>query len=161
MTMTPSRVSRSTLLVLVLASLWALVGVAIVHRTRDATKDLRESESLSFFNFGGFTRGALDFQWLLRVPGTERRFMQLVEKGSPSAKLFGACGLYLAGSDSFETVRDGLSRDDAEVVVGLGCIHIKQQIRELAPDLPRTCPQMRLSILQWAMGEVGWLTRFW
>ena len=157
MKIAPPRVSRATLAVLAWVSLWSMVGVAIVHRTRRAIAELREAPSVSFVNFGWFTREATDFQWLLHVPGAERRFVQLVEGGSPAARVFGACGLYLLQSEQLDAARDHLSIDDAEVELG-GCLRISRQVREMVSDLPGFCDQTRLSVFHWGWAEFVWLT---
>jgi hypothetical protein len=149
--------SRSTVAVLVWTSLCVALGVAAVHRVRDAVVEVCAARDLSFFGFGGFAREAIDFQWLLRAPGAEARFSYLVNEGSPAAKVFGACGLYLLDSDRFDAARVRLSTDDREISMG-GCIRYSKTLHELAGDLPRFCPHMKMGTLQWVTAEVGWLT---
>jgi hypothetical protein len=140
--------------ILVWTSLWALAAIASLHRTRAAMAELREARDLSFFGLGGVTRQAIDFQWLLRAPGAERRFSHLVNGGSPSARVFGACGLYLVESDGFAAARERLSTDDSELEVG-GCIRFTKRVRDLAADLPTFCPHLKMGVPRWAIAEVG------
>jgi hypothetical protein len=152
----PARVKRSTSAVLAWVSLCAAVGVATLHRTQSAMTELRSAPSLSLDGLGGVTREAMGFQWLLRVPGTERRFSSLVDEGSPAARVFGACGLYLTQSARFEAARDRLLADANEVEMG-GCILLSSRVREVAADLPRFCRRAKLSGFEWAVTEAGWL----
>ena len=149
--------SRSTVVVLLWTSLCAALGLAAVHRIRGAVVELRAARDLSLFGLDGFAREAIDFQWLLRAPGAESRFSYLVNEGSPSAKVFGACGLYLLDSERFGAARDRLSTDDSQISMG-GCIRYSKALSELAGDLPKFCPHMKMGTLQWATAEVGWLT---
>jgi len=148
---------RSTIALAAWLVAWALAGAAAVHRNRVAMAELRDASTPGFFDLGGFTREATNFQWLLRAPGAERRFENLVVQGSPSAKVFGACGLYLIRSDRFESVRRQLSRDDSEVSTG-GCIRTSRRLGDLAQDFPTFCPHFRMGVVRWALTEAGWLT---
>jgi hypothetical protein len=73
----------------------------------------------------------------------------------PAARIFGACGLQVIGSDRFEAARAQLAQDDSEVFVLMGCLGSSRPVRELASELPRLCPHVRASGLQWARAEIS------
>ncbi len=150
-------ISHSRLAVLAWVSVWALGGIATVRRAQTAMVRLQRAPDLSFFGLNGFSREATDFQWMLRLPGAESRFSRLASEGSSAGKVFGACGLYLVQSDRFEAARARLSSDGTELSMG-GCTQYSKSVRELAADLPRICPHLRMESTQWAIAEIGWLT---
>lgn len=154
MTMIRSRISRSTLAVLLWTCLWVACGLVALHRTRGAMLNLQNARHAP--HRFGVTRELLDFQWLLRVPGAEGRFTRLVREDAPYAKLFGICGLYLIHSEEFATARDRLSTDTSEIELG-SCLRLTTQIRTLVPRLPESCPYFKKGAVQWAAGEISWL----
>src|SRR5262249_23750531 len=139
---------------LIWVSLWAIAGVAVLHRVSVATTELSQAESFRLGGMEGFSREGRDVQWLLRVPGAEGRFSRLVSEGTPAARLFGACGLQVIGSDRFEAAREQLSRDDAEVFILFGCLGSSHRLRELSAELPQFCPRIRAGEFQWAFDEI-------
>ncbi len=145
--------NRLTVGALIWASLWAIAGVAVFRRMNVATTELSRATSFQLGGLTGLSDDALHLQWLLRVPGAEGRFSELVAKGSPAGKIFGACGLQAIGSDRFEAARTQLAKDDSEVLVILGCLGSSKPIREV--DLPQLCPHVRAGGLQWAMAEIN------
>ena len=149
------RVNRLTLAALIWVSLWAIAGVAIFHRASVATTELSHAQSFSLGGLGGPSRESLDLQWLLRVPGAERRFSQLLSAESPAARLFGACGLQVIGSDRFEAAREQLARDDSELLVFYGCLGSSSHLRDLSSELPQLCSHIRASGFEWARAEIG------
>ena len=148
-------ISRSTRAGLVWVSVWVILGLVAAGRARSAAAHLRHVSALDFFDLNGLTREARDFQWALRVPGAEGRFSSLVNEDSPSARVLGACGLYLIRSDRFESARARLSAEDSEVTTAAGCLRFSRPMRELAADLPAYCPHLVMNTSQWTLAEVG------
>jgi hypothetical protein len=135
--------------------LMVLIAVTAFCRVRVGMTEVRRASGLRFLGLQGYSREAIDFQWLLRAPGAEDRFMQLVERGTPAARIYGVCGLQLIASRHLEAARARLLEDDAELASSVGCLIQYRSVRELAADMPRMCPNFRMDVGSWAVAEAA------
>jgi hypothetical protein len=139
----------------VLGFLCATVWVVAV-RAVWATRSLGETRTFGdLFGLGGMTSDGRNLNWFLLPLGLERRSLWLVRHGPPAAQLYGACGLYLAGSPLYEREAQRLSRDETKIWHRMGCLGFDTAVKDLATQMPRMCRGLRAPLRLWALGELG------
>jgi hypothetical protein len=151
------RVHGRTTPIVVIAA--AALGLSLVYRTHVASRRLAGAGGFGGpASLTGLTTEAADFQWLLRVPGAKHRFSELVQGASPGARLYGACGLYLLGSERYHSALGLLLKDDSAVTVVQGCLGSTAKVRDFALDLQRDCDALRSDRSPGVFSEVRRLT---
>jgi hypothetical protein len=124
-------------------------GVAL--RTQRAILRLGGTPVVGDGGLFGVPRDALDFNWLLRLPGSEAAFDELVEHGSPAARIYGACGLHLVGSPLYRSAVEKLASDESRFSYSRGCFGSTEKVNAFVADmLPHICNGMRMRPGTWA-----------
>jgi hypothetical protein len=144
-----ARVTTAILGFLVLATF--VLEVRAVSATRSLGKAWAFGD---LFGLGGVTSDGRNMNWFLLPLGLERRSLWLVRHGSPAAQLYGACGLYLAGSPLYEGEAQRLSRDETTINHQMGCFSFETPVKDLAARMPRMCDGLRLPLRFWALAEL-------
>jgi hypothetical protein len=147
------RATKRLVRILVVAA--AICWVGIVGRTVFASWRLDHAGTV-----WGAGTPVLDFEWLVRLPGADARFSRLVHASSPAARIYGACGLYLSGSEGLRASIDALSNDDSEVLVLYGCIGSTEKVKDFVRDVPGHCEHLRPEQSSDVRSEIRLLTGF-